>query len=235
MKLYTFYTDTHIHFLCDYFLPSLRDNFELIIDKKDQLTKSGIYMEDRWIDTMFFKVDTIIKGITENINSNSLFVHSDIDIQFFGPVEEEIIKCTNNYDMVFQKGARSINNGFFVCRANQKNLMFWRDVKDFMKENNVHDEAASKTLLGLPLDYYDNSNSAFKKFENKYKISWIYLPVDIFVGGQYCVESFESQKLISPPLTTLMHHATSTVGFEGKIRQLEHVKNFLSIRAKRQS
>ena len=43
------------------------------------------------------------------------------------------------------------------------------------------------------------------------------LPVDKFVGGQYCVESFESQKLISPPLTTLMHHATSTVWFEGKI------------------
>ena len=227
MKLYTFYTDTHIKFLCDYFLPSLEDNFELIIDKKNQLSKSGTYMENGWIETMFFKVDTIIKGITENINNQSLFIHSDIDIQFFGPVEEEIVRCANDCDIVFQKGARSINNGFFACRANQKNLRFWRDVKAFMEENNVHDEKSSKTLLGLPLDYYDDSNTAFKKFENKYGINWRYLPVDKFVGGQYCIESFESQKLIPPPVTTLMHHATSTVGFEGKIRQLEHVKKFI--------
>ena len=100
-------------------------------------------------------------------------------------------------------------------------------MKAFMEENNVHDERASKTLLGLPLDYHDDSNTAFKKFENKYGVIWRYLPVDKFVGGQYCIESFESQKFIPPPLTTLMHHATSTVGFKGKINQLEHVKKFI--------
>jgi len=227
MKLYTFYTDTHIKFLCDYFLSSLQDNFELIIDKKSQLSENGVYMEKGWIDTMFFKVDTIIKGITENINNQSLFIHSDVDIQFFGLIEEEIIGDTNGYDIVFQKGARSINNGFFVCRANQKTLTFWKDVKKFMQENNVHDERASKTLLELPLDFYDDSNVAFKVFKNKYGIKWNYLPIDKFVGGQYCVESFESQKHIPPPLTVLMHHATSTIGFEGKINQLEYVKKIM--------
>lgn len=225
MKLYTFYTNTHIKFLCDYFLPSLKDNFELIIDKKNQLSESGIYMENGWIDTMFFKVDTIIKGIIENIDRQSMFIHSDVDIQFFGLIEEEIIRSIGDLDMVFQKGARSINNGFFVCRANRKTLMFWKDVKNFMKENNVHDERASKILLGLSPNYHDDANTAFKMFGNKYGIKWNYLSVDKFVGGQYCIESFESQKFISPPLTTLMHHATSTVGLERKINQLEHVKN----------
>lgn len=101
MKLYTFYTDTHIKFLCDYFLPSLEDNFELIIDKKSQLSKNGAYMENGWIETMFFKVDIIIKGIVENINSRSLFIHSDIDVQFFGQIEEEIVRCAKDYDIVF--------------------------------------------------------------------------------------------------------------------------------------
>ena len=39
---------------------------------------------------------------------------------------------------------------FYTDWANQKNLRLWRDVKSFMEENNVHDEKASKTLLGLP-------------------------------------------------------------------------------------
>ena len=185
-------------------------------------------MEDGWIDTMFFKVDTIIKGITQNLGDEALFIHSDIDIQFFGPIEDILKKSAEECDMVFQKGARSINNGFFVCRANQKSLAFWKDVKEFMKKNGVHDEKASKTLLGLPLDFYDDANEAFNKFTNPYGIKWNYLPVDKFVGGQYCLESFESQKLVPPPKTTLMHHATSTVGFNGKIRQLDYVKKCLS-------
>lgn len=228
MKLYTFYTDSHVKFLCDYFLLSLKDNFELVIDKKDQLSKTGVYMEDGWIDTMFFKVDTIIKGIMQNLEKEAVFIHCDIDIQFFGPTEGILKKCAEGYDMVFQKGARSINNGFFICRANQKNLSFWKDVKEFMKNNKIHDERASKTLLGLPLDLYDDSNEAFNKYSNIYRIKWSYLPVDKFVGGQYCIESFESQVLVCPPSTILMHHATSTVGFEGKIRQLEYVKKCIS-------
>jgi len=184
-------------------------------------------MKSGWIETMFFKVDTILKGIRENIRDQSFFVHSDIDIQFFGSVEQEIAKFMKGHDMVFQKGARSINNGFFACRASQKNLKFWGDVRNFMAKNSVHDERASKTLLGIPLDYYDDKNTAFKKFNNKYGIKWRYLPTDKFVGGQYCVESFDSQELVSPPLTTIMHHATSTVGFAGKIRQLNYVKQFI--------
>lgn len=228
MKLYTFFTESHASFLCDYFIPSLRDNFELHIDKKEQLSKSGVYMENGWIDTMYFKVDTILKGIEENIDHEELFIHSDIDIQFFGPVEDAIVKASKNQDMVFQKGARSINNGFFVCRANAKNLQFWQDVKSFMKKHSVHDEKASKTLLGIPLELHDDTNSAYKQYNNSYSIKWNYFPVDRFVGGQYCVESFESQKLVCPPSTTLMHHATSTVGFKGKVRQLEYVKQCLN-------
>ncbi len=227
MKLYTFYTDSHKKLLCEYFLPSLQDNYDLIISKKDQLSESGVYMESGWIDTMYYKVDTIIKGITDNIANEDWFIHCDIDIQFFGKTEDEIISHLDGMDMVFQKGARSINNGFFACKANQKNLKFWQDVREFMKANNVHDEKASKTLLGIPLDFYDDKNEASSKFTNSYGIKWAYLPTDKFVGGQYCVKSFESQILVPPPKTTIMHHATSTVGFEGKIRQLDYVKKIL--------
>jgi len=226
MKLYTFYTDSHAEYLCDYFIPSLKDNFELVIYKKPQLSHTGAYMENGWIDTMLYKVDTIISAIKENINTQALFIHSDIDIQFFGSVDSNILAAAKGYDMVFQKGARSINNGFFACVASEKTLRFWVDVKQYMIENKVHDERASKTLLRLPLEFYDDNNTAFEKFHNDYDIKWNYLPVEKFVGGQYIVESFESQKLVDPPLTTLMHHATSTLGYENKIRQLKHVKQF---------
>lgn len=228
MKLYTFYTDSHAEYLCKYFLPSIKDNFELTIYKKPQLSDSGVYMEGGWIDTMLYKVDTIISGIRENIHQHAIFIHSDIDIQFFGPIEPDILATIENYDIAFQKGARSINNGFFACVANEKTLQFWLDVKAYIIKNQVHDERASKALLGLPLDFYDDDNVAFRNFSNKYDLDWCYLPIEKFVGGQYIVESFESQKLTPPPATILMHHATSTLGYENKIRQLEYVRNFVN-------
>lgn len=227
MKLYTFYTDSHTEYLCKYFLPSLKDNFELVINKKQQLSSTGEYMDSGWIDTMYYKVDTILEAINENMADRNLFIHSDIDVQFFGQIRDEILSCAKNYDIVFQKGARSINNGFFACYASKKTLNFWLDVKNIMKEKNIHDEQASKMLLGLPTNYHDDNNNAYKKFNNKYNIRWRYLSPKKFVGGQYCVESFESQKLVNPPITTLMHHATSTIGFNNKIKQLEYVKKYL--------
>lgn len=227
MKLYTFFTRSHLPLLCGHFLPTLEDSFELVIEKKDQLSKSGAYMEDGWIDTMYFKVNVIIRGITENLGAQSVFIHSDVDIQFFGSIEQDVSRSVAGYDIVFQKGSRSINNGFIACRANEKTLSFWNDVKRAMREHHIHDETASMRLLNIPPEYHDDTHTAHQQFQNDYGIAWGYFPVEKFVGGHYCVDSFEKQNFLPPPPTTIMHHATSSVGIDGKIHQLDYVKSWM--------
>ena len=95
MKVYIFYTDSHKILLDDFFLPSIKDeyNAELDITKFEQKCPSGRLNSNGWIETMYFKIDTILKGINENINKqNNIFIHSDIDIQFFGNFIED---CKN--------------------------------------------------------------------------------------------------------------------------------------------
>lgn len=119
---------------------------------------------DGWIETMYFKIDTIIRGISENINSdNNIFIHSDIDIQFFGDFVKECqkIKYTDD-DILFQKGGRSICLGFMVIKANNKTKNFFEEIKKTMIYNKVYDEKAAKFLLNIPAKVKDLNNLFYK-------------------------------------------------------------------------
>ena len=53
IKLYSFYTPSHKKMLDKYFLPSLKDDYEVILEKYDQRCSSGKFMSDGWVDTIF--------------------------------------------------------------------------------------------------------------------------------------------------------------------------------------
>jgi len=52
LRLYAFYTPSHQVFLDDWFLPSIQDDFDLILECYDQVCKNGDFMKDGWIETM---------------------------------------------------------------------------------------------------------------------------------------------------------------------------------------
>ena len=113
MKVYIFFTKSHKILLDEWFLPSIKDeyNAELDITEFEQKCESGTLNTDGWLETMYYKIDTILKGINEHINKeNNIFIHSDIDIQFFDNFIadcEELFKKTD-CDILFQRGGRSI-------------------------------------------------------------------------------------------------------------------------------
>ena len=168
IKIYAFYTPSHRILVDDWFLPSINnDQFEVVLECHDQECETGNYMRDGWLKTMVHKVDVIIRGIQEN--QGSFFIHSDVDVQFFGLTKDDIIEHMKKFDFAIQqndpKGAGCA--GFFACRANARTLNLWREVKKYMLKTNDHDQNALNHLLR----------------ENKLGISWKLLPVEYFGGG----------------------------------------------------
>jgi len=233
MKVYIFYTDSHKILLNDFFLPSIKDeyNAELDITKFEQKCQSGTLNSDGWIETMYFKIDTILKGINENINKqNNVFIHSDIDIQFFGNFIKDCEKIFSQLDcdILFQKGGRSICMGFFICKANLKTAQFFTDIKSKMRENSKNDEYNAKKLLNIPHNYSEKRLNKPNLFNNIYSITWNYLPSNKYINGTHVAISTANEEFKIPPKTTIMHHATCTIGVENKIKQLKYVKNYFN-------
>ena len=233
MKVYIFYTDSHKILLDDFFLPSIKNeyNAELNITKFEQKCPSARLNSNGWIETMYFKVDTILKGINENINKqNNIFIHSDIDIQFFGNFIEDCknIFSQSNCDILFQKGGRSICMGFFICKANTKTKQFFTDIKSKMKTNGKNDEYNAKQLLNIPPGYSEKKVNKSDLFDNEYSIKWNYLPSKKYINGTHVAISTANEEFKPPPQTTIMHHATYTTGVENKIKQLKYVRDYFN-------
>ena len=219
LKLYAFYTPSHKVLLDEWFLPSMQDDFELILECYDQSCKDGDFMKDGWIETMLHKVDLVIRGIEENWGG--FFVHSDVDIQFFRPIGAVIIKLMEGKDMVIQKDhPRGLScAGFFACRGNKKTLALWQEIrrrlsdKEYMKNHpGTHDQQELKNLTIL---------------SNPYGIIWEFLPTTFLNGGTLTGKRWNPGDKLSLPSNIYLHHANWTVGIENKIAQLKYVKSLV--------
>ncbi len=214
IKMYAIYTPTHQTFVENWFLPSIKDDYEVILEKHDQLSSTGAFAKEGWRETMLFKIDVVIRGIRENWNK--IFIHSDVDIQFFKPTKEIIVALMHDKDMAIQ-----LNNpkngemcaGFFACRGNQKNLDLWLEIrrrltdKKYLEKNpKTHDQAELNRLV---------------RNENVYHLKWDYLPIEFYCprGG------WNPGRALDIPNNLIMHHANWTIGIKNKLSQLEYVKS----------
>src|SRR5947207_1978386 len=143
IKLYAIYTPSHAILKDTYFLPSIQDDFELIIEKVEQTCPTAQFMSQGWTDTTIKKVDLIIRAIEENWGS--LFIFSDVDIQFFAPIQDLILSLIKDNDIIMQKNCPSgvLCTGFFACRGNEKTLRLWKDVKKLMEKHSSKSDQIS--------------------------------------------------------------------------------------------
>lgn len=214
IKMYVQYTDSHEKMMRDYFLPSIKDDFELIIEKHNQRSKTGHYGSPGYNDTMIDKVNLILRAIKENWGK--IFIFSDVDIQFFKKCEDDILKNINGKEIIFQCGIlnRSICAGFFACKASAKTKKLFENVLLFLKQNpQIHDQGALTILL----------------IHNKYPINWGYLPVEYWNPGIINGKRWDylTHKSFDLPNNIIMHHACYCVGIDNKLKQLEIVRSLL--------
>jgi hypothetical protein len=214
MKLYALYTPSHELLKNTFFLPSIQDDFDIVLEFCDQTCSSAKFMGDGWTETTQRKVDLIIRAIKENWGS--IFIFSDVDIQFFAPIQNTILMYMHDKDMVMQKNTPSgvLCTGFFSCRGNEKTLQLWTDVKKAMEE-----DKSSSDQISLNRCIKRNSK------KNPYNLSWGYLPNSFFGGGTLTGCEWNPGMLLPIPDDIVMHHANWTKGIKNKVAQLEYVRN----------
>jgi hypothetical protein len=222
IKLYALYTPSHERMMRDYFLPSIQDDFDIILVSYDQECSHGSYMEKGWNKTMLHKVELVIRAIKENWGN--FFIHSDVDIQFFRPILPAIVQAIEGKDIVCQqeRPTGGLCAGFFVCRGNENTLQLWNDIYIYLvssKDNQKNDQ----TLLNEFL----LSKYALTYQKNRYDVVWDYLP-KTFMGGGITGSSWISGKQPVISKDIIMYHANYCIGVANKITQLNYIKKVVS-------
>src|SRR5882757_5392914 len=101
MKLYALYTPSHEILKDQFFLPSIQDDFDIICEFCEQTCSTAQFMSEGWTQTTMRKVDLIIQAIHENWEK--IFIFSDVDIQFFGSIQDTIIMLMEGKDIIMQR------------------------------------------------------------------------------------------------------------------------------------
>lgn len=212
MKLLTFYSDTHKELYEKYFLSSynkhLSEDFELIAKHITQISKSGDYGSNGFLETMLEKVKHIIDNI--DLSSNDPLVFSDCDIQFFDNFKENIIGELGDFDIKFQNDVSCRCAGFFICKQNNIVMDFFKEVYDETIRCGEHDQVAVNNLL---------MNNKFPDLKHGI-LSNRYFTVPMTNGTRrWDGEEFDV------PNDILIHHGNWTVGISNKMKIMEYVKN----------
>ncbi len=211
MRLYAFYSPSHEVLLKNWFLPSIQDDFEVIIEKHEQECLSANYMSAGWKKAVSFKVGLIRRAIEENWGK--VFLYSDVDVQFLAPAEEVLRKAIEGFDMVIQRDSPKGDacSGFFACVANEKTRALWAAMEDLMAKTpkNVDDQGCLNILL---------------KARTVANLKWKFLSESFFGGGTFQHKGWRPGLDLYIPADPIMHHANFTVGIANKVAQLQYVK-----------
>lgn len=199
MKVYTYYTESHRIMFEKYFKPSVLDlDIESTIG--DQECQTGSYYQDGWKKTTMKKVDVFIRAVKENMND--IFVFSDVDIQFFGPIKDQLLNELGDGDIAIQNDYNGgLCSGFFICRGNERTLKMFESMK-----NNYDSYLEDQHALNMNLKFCN-----VKVLSNRFWTFGSY-------GTQWKGQNFDI------PDNLLMHHSNWTEGIDNKIKLLDIVK-----------
>lgn len=226
MKLISTYTESHKVFKDKWFLPSLRDKYDLELIKCPD-SHGGAYMDKEWSKAVLFKADVIIETIKKNWGK--VFIYSDVDIQFFQPTKNILLKHIANNDIVCQKDDPfgQLCTGFWAAKANRRVLRVWKQVRKYIPKEKrdqlvfnkiIKREQRGKRLSAILQNiFYGNC---------KYSS----LPKSFLSGGILTGKLWEPGMELLVPEDIVLHHANWTMGIENKIAQLKYVRKVVDSR-----
>jgi MoaA/NifB/PqqE/SkfB family radical SAM enzyme len=201
MKLIAVVSPSHQSLKDDWFLRTLKDDYEVCVYPCD-VSGQGTYMQDDWRRAVLFKSTRIIEAIEENWNDT--FVYSDVDVIFFAPTKAAILESLAEKDIVCQRDDPSGNlcTGFFGVRANEATLQLWQRVRQSV-EREGRDQLAFNRLVREQKDLRAG-----------------YLPRSFFGTGTFSGRSIHGAERFYIPRNPAMFHANCTVGVDNKIMLL---------------
>lgn len=239
MKLYTFYTPSHEELLQEWVLPYLPADLEPVVKNYDQVGPiKEQFGTESFNRTTMFKAELILEAICEN--PGEVFLYADVDVQFFAPVSELIIKTIKNKDMSIQRDSimGDCCTGIIAIRGNEANKNLWENIRHELKVKNDRND---QQVFNDEMLYEMRSARLVRRFgldkyvpiPNKYQIKWNYLPEQFFTYG-FCRDKWWSVEddVYPLPKDIVMHHANYCIGVEEKIKQLRHVRKLVEANRK---
>jgi Nucleotide-diphospho-sugar transferase len=215
-KLYCFYTPQFESLYKEYFLPSLKDDFEVVARQCEQECPSGEFATPGWEKTMYRKLEILRDAVLEHLDGK-VFIYSDIDIIFLRPILDTVLKLLGNNDCIVQQGwpSTSLCAGFMIIRGNEKTKN-WIDQALALMEQGIcpnDQRALRKALEDIP----------------KKELSLNFLPSLQFPNGRRVLKDkslslYTNDAEIAIDDSILLFHANCCKGLENKMHFLSRVK-----------
>lgn len=202
----------------DYFLPSLKDDFEVIVKEIEQECPSGSFRSEGWDKTMLQKLELLLEAIKEHWN-DQIFFYSDIDIVFLKPILDQALQQLGNSDLAIQQSwpRDKICAGFMVMRGNQRTYDLVSRAHDLLKQH-----------------VFEDDQTALQNVLPTSSVTWKFLNPDQFPNGRKVLKQetghYNANATIEVNESSLLFHVTSCIGLENKRQFLEQVQqHFLDV------
>jgi len=247
IKLYTFGSRSYRCIQEMYFEPSLQDDYEIIAEgyENQDYVEGAAYGTAEFNDAMILKTDLILRAIRENWGE--IFIYSDVDVQFFRPTKDMVLKLMRGRDLVIQRDSPLgfVCAGFFAARGNRKNLRLWEKIRQRAAEDRTtNDQIILNDILWkragcIPfgvkrvMDFWKRRSRSHDRFEsydffgNAFGVRWTYLPARFYSGGNVRHQHWNPGDRMDIPADIVMHHANWTYGIANKMAQLQYVRHWV--------
>lgn len=190
MKLFFFY-DSNFKPLRDNMVGSLQDAFELCEDFQEDL---GVMMNRAGggIPTYLYKAQKI-KDALSAVEEGQVFLFSDVDLQFFAPVQSIVEESVRGVDLVLQREFEDIgvNIGFVAVRNTAATRAFWEHVHSEIDRTKALDQRVVNNTLYSGLA------------KEKFGLEWGRFPPEVWASSM----SHSGQL----PARIVLHHANFTI------------------------
>jgi len=247
LKMYACCTASHRTLADQWFLRTLQDNYNLILEKIDAPNGSSRYKDASWMSAVEAKADLILRALKEN--DGSVFIFSDVDIRFLGKTEPEVLARMKDHDLAVLQDSPygTLGTGFFACRSNPGTRALWADVLAFMRAHpGEHDQEAlnhlwcRKSSLQRRLAWKLVSFTAHlpvpglrallkplilrsrARLGNCYGIRLDFFPDTFWSPGIQSDKIWTPEQPLNIPRGAVLHHANWASGTADKIAQFEH-------------
>jgi len=208
------YTPDFEKLFTEFFLPSLKDDFKVVVKEYPQDCASGSFRSEGWDKTMLNKLKLLREAILDNWNQ--IFFYSDVDIIFLRSILDTSLEHLGEHDFVVQQGwpRNTLCAGFFVMRGN---------------ENNLKLITKAYTLLDAKI-CIDDQLAIQKVLENstQNEIAWKLLPADQYPNGRRVLKKSTGHYLPDSEIeisdAIILFHANCCIGLENKYHFLKRVQ-----------
>ena len=197
-----------------YFLPSIQDDFEIVVREYPQECPSASFRSVGWDKTMLRKLELLQEAIRENWN-DQVFFYSDVDIVFLRPVLEVALAHLGKMDFVVQQAwpRDGLCAGFFVMRGNPRTLQLITAAHRRLQEQKSSDDQMA-------------INVCLKDF-GPGEIAWKFLPSEQFPNGRRVLKqgsfyAVDSEIVLDDAIR--LFHANCTIGLANKYHFLTRVQ-----------